>query len=92
MAWKASCKLAKDQQYWLIMPQQIVIDIPASLATLVPTSQTAIEIVTIIAFWAAVSLVVCVLYLVISWLNRVQKRVYAALFLRPAQRGLPGKY
>ena len=40
MAWKTSCKLAKGQQYWLIMTQQIVIDIPASLATMLPASQT----------------------------------------------------
>jgi hypothetical protein len=62
------------------------IDIPASLATLLPASQTVIDLVLIIAFWVAVSLGVCVLYAVLSWLNRLQKRIYAALFLRSAQR------
>lgn len=65
---------------------QTVIDIPTSLATLLPAPQTVIEIAMIVAFWLVVWLVVYVLYVIISWLDRLQKRVYAALFLRSAQR------
>jgi hypothetical protein len=65
------------------MTALITIDIPASLATLLPTPVTVIELAMIIAFWLAVALVLYVLYVVISWLDRIQKRLYTALFHRP---------